>query len=174
LLDIKNERDKIKTERVKGGDVERVEPLQGDSPLSSISQKLIDWLSKETWTTQEFVGWLLGYEFPPFGDDDEPYVLILLAIEVGKDGKRILKDELAKRTTELINRKPDVKGFSKHKIMNDKLLYNLLLLAACIKRSRILAGPLTNMRIRGKLSKRNYLAISLSWRLDDAISHQYE
>jgi len=154
--------------------VKHVEPLQGNSFLASISRKFIDWLSKETWTTQELVDWLLGYEFPPIGDDDEPYILILQAIEVGKNGKRILKDELAKRMAELINKKPDVKGFSRHKIMNDKLLYNLLLLAACIKRSRILARPLSNMRIRGKLSKRNYLAISLSWRLDDAISHQYE
>ena len=154
--------------------MKRVEPLQGGWPLASISRKLIDWLSKETWTTQEFVDWLLGYEFPPIGDDDEPYVLILLAIEVGKDGKRILKDELAKRIAELINKKPDVKGFSKHRIMNDKLLYNLLLLAACIKRYRILQRPLCDMRQRGKLLNRNYLGINLSRRLDDAISHQYE
>ncbi|MFA6436839.1 MAG: hypothetical protein WC242_01820 [Candidatus Paceibacterota bacterium] len=153
--------------------------VEKNTPMALIRQNLFGWLDKKDWTTQELVDWLTGYkllEILNTGCDDEPYGLIVKALEDGveRNRKRLLKDELARRIAKLLNEGPDVNGPCASQIRNDQLLYNLLLLAACIKRYRTLQRPLCDMRQRGKLINRNYLAISLKRLLDDAISHQYK
>lgn len=153
--------------------------VEKNTPMALIRQNLFGWLDEKDWTTQELIDWCIGrklLEILNTGCDDEPYGLIVKALEDGveRNRKRLLKDELARRIAKLLNEGPDIIGPCESQIRNDQLLYNLISLAACVKRSRILGWPLAKMRIRWNLSRRNYLGLSLDKCLLRAIHSQYK
>ncbi len=115
-------------------------------PIAIIRERLCKWLKKSKWTTEEFVNWLLGYEFPPLGHDDEPHIWIIRAIGRDQESASRLAKRIGRFLIENIESQKNKLGKRP-----EQTLYNLLMLSAELHFPKYLASPLYKMYKRKQL-----------------------
>src|SRR2546425_483054 len=103
------------------------------------------WLTKTNWQPGELIDWLQGYDMPPVGHDEEPYVWLLRGLPEA-DERHEAEKEFAKRVAVLLLDEPDVKRPGKRA---DQVLYNLFMLGAGLSCPDELAVPLYEIYERG-------------------------
>lgn len=83
--------------------------MKKDIVATRLGYDIVAWLSKapDSTTNDQLVAWLQGYDFPPFGHDEEPYQWILRAL-VPLENRYVVDRELAKRCVSILRAKPDV------------------------------------------------------------------
>jgi hypothetical protein len=129
------------------------EQIQFFEPMSRI---LLPWLDSAEEDLNQLVRWLQGYDLPAAGGEEEPYVLLLNGLPVGKD-RNLREKQLAARTALLIKEDPDI---YRPGDMPEKLIYNLLFLCSGLNAPDELADPLYKMYERDSLEG-NWLGIEL-------------
>jgi hypothetical protein len=115
---------------------------------TDLRQKLVTWLKKRDWTTDELFRWLEGKELPGVGYDEEPYEWILRALPIA-DERHEAEQELARRLSLVLRHEPDAKSGITY---SNEALYNLLSLSAELQCRDVLAEPLYQMYERRALT----------------------
>lgn len=106
-----------------------------------------EWLASENWNTARLVDWFQGYDLPPAGHDDEPYLWLLRGIP-DDDERYAAEKKFASRVATLLQQEPDVKRPGKRA---DQVLYDLLMLCAGLSCPDELADPLFEVFERRQL-----------------------
>lgn len=96
------------------------------------------WLNQQSWKMQELIDWLQGYELPPVGHDEEPFVWILRGLFLNDDRYKA-ESELAFRLAKLMESDPSSTLLGKRP---NQVLYNLFMLCAGLSYPKALAEPL--------------------------------
>lgn len=111
-----------------------------DQTLLWIRNKLKVWLNSDNYTFETMIDWLKGYELPPVGHEEEPYVWIFHALSgTDKNTYRQLARYVSKFLEEinweigLVNRHPD------------KIFYNLFCLCSGLHFPNEIGKPLWNV-----------------------------
>lgn len=109
--------------------------------------QLLSWLREDTWEPHRIAGWLQGYDLPPIGHDDEPYLWLLRSIPVD-ERRSWAETELARRLASFLETQLDS---VRAKRRWEQLVYNLLLLCAGLGCPDQLGECLYRVFQRGKL-----------------------
>jgi hypothetical protein len=124
--------------------------------LNSLTQKLTTWLSNENWDHRELEDWLVGYELPALGYDEEPYVWILQALNrAPKTSRRKLEDRLLA----YLFAEPVLNYLAAN--LKDKFAYNLFYLIAGVEYNPQLAEQLKGIFLLLKDLKATNLELHL-------------
>ena len=106
------------------------------------------WLQDKAWESKVLVRWLQGYDLPPVGTADEPYLWLLRGLPLGRN-RRPAESELARRIAKILAGHPDEGGAGDRP---EQVLFNLLKLCAGLSCPDELADLLYAMYQRGKLA----------------------
>jgi hypothetical protein len=132
--------------------------LQPNSRLSA-------WIDGAELDVSQLTRWLQGYDLPPVGHAEEPYLWILYAL--GLVDERFQREtELAGTAAVLLDAMPDVRPQGKRP---NQLLYNLLMLSAGLSCPDQLSEPLQRMLLRARLSG-DWLGVDLREALRAALA----
>lgn len=135
-----------------------MEPITGDRLVASVVCKVIPWLLDPSYDPKTLINWCQGYNLPPIGHNDDPYLWIYRAVEY-------VKKELARRIAVFLDEKPDIHRPGDRP---GEVLYNLLMLSAALNCPDILYKPLKRMKER-KVLPGDWLGVPLAAVLDDAL-----
>jgi hypothetical protein len=121
---------------------------QQDSPLQWMRDLLGSWLNKDEIFVPQLLNWLQGYDLPPIGHHEEPYLWLLRALPTGSKRPEAERS-LAQVAQAILQLDPDVNPQGNRP---EQLTYNLLMLSAGLSCPDELAEPLFNIFVREKLS----------------------
>lgn len=139
-------------------------------PVRWMREMLGAWLGREDWRPEELIDWLQGYNLPPVGHDDEPFLWLLRGIPLA-DKRFEAETKLAERVGKVLEGKPDL---MRPGTRPDKVLYNLFMLCAGLGCPDQLAEPLYKVFQRGVL-KGEWLGVDVRDALQAAlISNQID
>jgi len=123
-----------------------------DNPEKWMGKVINSWMreSKKKWRPQQLWDWLQGYDFPPVGHDEDPYLCLLRALGTMKDEKAA-RDEFAGLVRRAIEDQPDLDVAAPGKRPN-QVLYNLFKLCGGLSRPDQLGDVLLGFLRRRRLS----------------------
>ncbi len=133
-------------------------------PLSTLRTRLREAVELPDPSFMKLCRLLEGYDFPPIGHEDEPFLPLIRAASRGDaDANRMLQTKLALCLMALLHTQPD-------STRSPRLLYNLIKLCAVLERAYLLV-ELRAMQQRGVLKERGatYAGITLDCVLHEAI-----
>jgi hypothetical protein len=113
--------------------------LVSDSPIVWMQSFVSKWLGQQSWKASELLELLIGHGLPPFGHEDEPYLWLLRGLGLGSD-RPTQEEEMARRVAALLENSAVTKKILGRR--DEKLTYNLLLLAGGLGSPDQLADPL--------------------------------
>lgn len=122
--------------------------ISDQGPVRWMRDLLNEWLQTPGADPGLLVRWLQGYDLPPVGSDDEPYLWLLRGLPLAR-GRREAERELARRLARLLDGRPDEAGLGE---ASEKALFNLLKLCAGLSCADELADPLYAMYERRRLT----------------------
>ncbi len=135
-----------------------------DRIILRLREMLAEWLAREEWHPQQLIEWLQGYDLPPVGHDDEPYLWLLRGLPVANE-RYEAEVELANRVARILEDEPDRK---RPGTRPDQVLYNLFMLCAGLSCPDQLADSLYGVFQRGVLEG-EWLGVDLRYALQIAL-----
>lgn len=109
---------------------------------------LVRWIDSQPEHTAQLIAWLQGYDFPPVGHDDEPYLWLLRALARCRN-RYHYESALAQHAARLVDAAPDTNPVGTRPA---QYLYNLLMLCAGLSCPDHLTEPLSRMYNRRQLT----------------------
>jgi len=135
-----------------------------DKLVLRMRRMLGEWLAREDWEPRQLIDWLQGYDLPPVGHDEEPYLWLLRGLPIANE-RHQAETRLACRVAKVLEGKPDK---SSPGTRPDEVLYNLFMLAAGLGCPHQLTNPLYEIFERGVL-KGKWLGVDLRQALQAAL-----
>ncbi|MCI0488513.1 MAG: hypothetical protein L0229_18145 [Blastocatellia bacterium] len=138
--------------------------IMEDKITLRMRKMLGEWLAREDWQPRQLIDWLQGYDLPPVGHGEEPYLWLLRGLPPA-DERYEAEIKLASRVARILEDKPDEK---RPGTRPDEVLYNLFMLCAGLNCADQLARPLYGVFKRGVL-KGEWLGVDLRYALQTAL-----
>ncbi|MFM9959866.1 MAG: hypothetical protein ACKV2Q_01420 [Planctomycetaceae bacterium] len=109
-----------------------------DGPIQWMTDLVGNWLDQADWQPRQLLDWLQGYDLPPVGHEDEPFLWLLRGLPQGAERYRT-ETRFAERVARVLSENPDVNPPGNRP---SQLLVNLYLLCAGLSCPDQLAEPL--------------------------------
>ena len=125
-------------------------------PVGWVASSVLPWLDDGTRDVAQLLRWLSGYDLPPVGQDEEPYLWLLRALPRGATRPKF-ESALTASTAKLLQRVAEFRWIAD----GERLLYNLLNLSAGLRGRDELAAPLLDVLKKDLLHGLAYDGLSL-------------